>query len=114
MQEMLINVFYKSLPERFLHSNEYGDVHNGASITNYWSNWDLCNIAVTLAIGIFCDRRDIYDKGVEYYQHGAGNGSLYNAIPHLFDGSLAQQNVSAWAFALILCIKDRMAVCCFS
>lgn len=94
MQSMLIDVFYEPLSERFLISNEYGTDHNGACITNYWSNWDLCNMAATVAIGIFCDRRDIYDTGIEYFKNGAGNGSLYNAIPHLFDGSLAQQQES--------------------
>lgn len=90
MQEMLLNVFYKPLVERFLISNEYGGDHNGAAITNYWANWDLCNMAATVAIGIFCDRRDIYEIGIEYFKNGAGNGSIYNAIPHLYDGSLAQ------------------------
>lgn len=94
MQDMLLTVFYKPLCERFLISNEYGGDHNGAYITNYWSNWDLCNMAATIAIGIFCDRRDIYNIGIEYFKNGAGNGSLYNAIPHLFDGSLAQQQES--------------------
>lgn len=90
MQEVLINVFYKPLCERFLISNEYGRDHNDAYITNYWANWDLCNMAATVAIGIFCDRRDIYETGIEYFKNGAGNGSVYNAIPHLYDGSLAQ------------------------
>ncbi len=90
MQEMLINVFYKPLCERFLISNEFGRDHNDAYITNYWANWDLCNMAATVAIGIFCDRRDIYEIGIEYFKNGAGNGSIYNAIPHLYDGSLAQ------------------------
>lgn len=90
MQNVLINVFYKPLCERFLISNEFGRDHNDAYITNYWANWDLCNMAATVAIGIFCDRRDIYEIGIEYFKNGAGNGSIYNAIPHLYDGSLAQ------------------------
>ncbi len=90
MQDMLLNVFYKPLCERFLISNEFGRDHNDAYITNYWANWDLCNMAATVAIGIFCDRRDIYETGIEYFKNGAGNGSIYNAIPHLYDGSLAQ------------------------
>ncbi len=90
MQEMLLNVFYKPLCERFLISNEFGRDHNDAYITNYWANWDLANMAATVATGIFCDRRDIYEMGIEYFKNGAGNGSVYNAIPHLYDGSLAQ------------------------
>ncbi|MBW4080007.1 RICIN domain-containing protein [Paenibacillus sp. S150] len=90
MQNMLLNVFYKPLNERFLIGNEYGGDHNGAYIQNYWANWDLSNMAATVAIGIFCDRRDIYDIGIEYFKNGAGNGSIYNAIPFLHTGGLAQ------------------------
>jgi hypothetical protein len=90
MQALLLNVFYKPLSERFLIGNEYGSDHNGAFIQNYWANWDLSNMAATVAIGIFCDRRDIYDIGIEYFKHGDGNGSIYNAIPFLHPGGLAQ------------------------
>ncbi|MCM3257565.1 RICIN domain-containing protein [Paenibacillus lautus] len=90
MQNMLLNVFYKPLNERFLIGNEYGRDHNDAFIQNYWANWDLSNMAATVAIGIFCDRRDIYDIGIEYFKHGAGNGSIYNAIPFLHPDGLAQ------------------------
>ncbi|WP_082614650.1 AbfB domain-containing protein [Paenibacillus sp. Soil787] len=90
MQTMLLNVFYKPLNERFLIGNEYGADHNDAFIQNYRANWDLCNMAATVAIGIFTDRRDIYNIGIEYFKHGAGNGSIYNAIPFLHPGGLAQ------------------------
>ena len=75
MQDMLVNVFYKPLSERFLISNEFGRDHNDAYISNYWANWDLANMAATVAIGIFCDREDIYNTGIDYFVNGAGNGS---------------------------------------
>lgn len=90
MQTMLLDVFYKPLNERFLTGNEYGSDHNDAYIQNYWANWDLANMAATVAIGIFCDRPDIYAAGVEYFKYGAGNGSIYNAIPYLHPNGLAQ------------------------
>ncbi|MFS0724287.1 RICIN domain-containing protein [Paenibacillus sp. 1P07SE] len=90
MQDMLLDVFYKQRNELFLLGNEYGVDHNGAYIQNYWANWDLSNMAATVAIGIFCDRRDIYDIGLEYFKHGLGNGSIYNAIPYLHPNGLAQ------------------------
>ncbi|WP_317890241.1 RICIN domain-containing protein [Paenibacillus sabuli] len=90
MQDLLLDVFYTPLAERFLIGNAYGDDHNGAYIQNYWANWDLANMAATVAIGIFCDRADIYEIGVNYFQYGAGNGSIYNAIPYLHPGGLAQ------------------------
>ncbi len=94
MQDMLLNVFYKPMNERFLFSNEYGKDHNDAYIENYWANWDLCNMAAGTAIAIFCDRRDIYDKMVGYFKYGAGNGSIYNAVPRLYKEGLAQQQES--------------------
>ncbi|WP_339277688.1 RICIN domain-containing protein [Paenibacillus sp. FSL W8-0426] len=90
MQAMLLNVFYKPLNERFLIGNEFGRDHNDAYIQNYWANWDLSNMAATIAIGVFCDRQDIYEIGIEYFKHGAGNGSIYNAIPFLHPDGLAQ------------------------
>ena len=100
MQKMLINVFYKPLTERFLYSNEYGGDHNGANITNYWANWDLCNMASAAAIGVFCDRRDIYDRVVEYYKFGAGNGSIFNAAT----------NYASWWSATTRNAVDRYAL----
>ena len=87
MQNMLLEVFVP-LCEDFL------ERHNGAYITEYWANWDLCNIAALASIGVFCDRQDIYDRAIEYYRYGDGNGAIYNAIPHLFENGLAQNQES--------------------
>ena len=81
---MLLNIFHP-MNEHFLTN------HNGAVITNYWANWDLCNMASVLAIGIFADRDDLVDRAVTYFQSGAGNGSLPNAVPYVYeDEGLAQ------------------------
>lgn len=90
MKNMLLNVFYYPLNERFLVGNQYGADHNDAYISNYWANWDLCNMASAMAIGIFCERQDIYNQVVTYYQSGLGNGSLYNAIPYVYEDGTAQ------------------------
>lgn len=90
MKEMLLNVFYYPLNERFLYGNGSGGDHNDAYISNYWANWDLCNMASSMAIGIFCDRRDIYDRAVEYFKSGCGNGMIYNAIPYVYEDGTAQ------------------------
>ncbi len=111
MQTMLIDVFYKPLCERFLISNEFGRDHNDAYITNYWANWDLCNMAATVAIGIFCDREDIYNVGIEYFKYGKGNGSIYNAAPYLYDG-LAQWQESGRDQGHTVLGIGLMASCC--
>ncbi|OIN61056.1 hypothetical protein BLX24_02995 [Arsenicibacter rosenii] len=63
--------------------------HNGACISNYWANWDLCNMASMLAIGVLCDRRDIYNEAVDYFKNGNGMGSIKHVVPALY-GSLGQ------------------------
>ncbi len=90
MQTMLYNVFYKPMNERFLVGNEFGAPHNDAYFQNYWANWDLCNIASAMAIGIFCDKEDAYNTGLNYYINGIGNGSIYNAMPYVHDDYTVQ------------------------
>jgi hypothetical protein len=76
-QRMMTGVFYPLNHDFLLH-------HNGACITNYWANWDLCNTASVLAIGILTDNAAKYDEAVSYFQSGAGNGSLAHAVPYLY------------------------------
>jgi hypothetical protein len=87
-QDMLANVFYP-LNDHFL--NE----HNGACITNYWSNWDLCTLASVMAIGVFNEDAGMFERAVDYLYNGEGNGSIEHAIPFVYeDEGLAQQQES--------------------
>jgi hypothetical protein len=88
-QNMMLEAF---LPkhEQFLFGRDGGKDHNGAAITNYWANWDLCNIAAMQAIGVLCDRRDIYDRAMTYLKTGRGNGALDKAVYYVHDGNLGQ------------------------
>jgi hypothetical protein len=86
-QNLLLTVFYPK-------NHDFLVNHNGAAITNYWSNWDLCNMASMLAIGVFCDRRDIYDEAIAYIYQGGGNGAIDRAIYHLHPGNLGQMQES--------------------
>lgn len=88
-QDMMVDVFC-SMNETFLFGRNGGKDHNGAAITNYWANWDLCNIASMQAIGVLCDRRDIYDRAVTYFKTGSGNGALHKAIYYIHEGNLGQ------------------------
>ncbi|KAL5357618.1 chondroitin AC/alginate lyase [Aspergillus floccosus] len=67
--EMLTNVF-ASMNNLFL------DDHNGQDYYHYYANWDLCNLASLMAIGIFTDNQTMYDKAVQYVRTGPGNGAL--------------------------------------
>ncbi|MFC9248667.1 alginate lyase family protein [Streptomyces sp. NPDC057136] len=84
---MLKNVFHP-LNEQFLTG------HNDACITNYWANWDLCNMASVMAIGILCDDAALYDRAVDYFKNGAGNGSIKKAVPFVFGG--ADEGLAQW------------------
>ena len=82
-QHMMLTIFYPM-------SHDFLVNHNGAEITNYWANWDLCNMACILATGVLCDREDIYDEAVAYFKFGQGNGSALQAIYHVHPGNLGQ------------------------
>ncbi|WP_050569841.1 LamG-like jellyroll fold domain-containing protein [Dickeya sp. NCPPB 3274] len=82
-QNMMLTVFYPM-------SRQFLDVHNGADITNYWANWDQCAIANILAIGVLCDRPDIYQEAIDYYKYGQGNGAGMQAVVHVHPGYLGQ------------------------
>jgi hypothetical protein len=64
--------------------------HNGACISAYWANWDACNIGALIAMGVLCDNTNFYHEGIEYYKHGAGMGSISNAVPYLYADNLGQ------------------------
>ncbi|MER5936153.1 alginate lyase family protein [Streptomyces sp. NPDC001928] len=78
-QEMTVRVFYPL-------NNQFLTGHNDACITNYWANWDLCNMASVMAIGILTDNAAKYDQAVNYFKSGAGNGALTKAVPFLYPG----------------------------
>ncbi|RSM07473.1 hypothetical protein CEP52_005176 [Fusarium oligoseptatum] len=71
--EMLLRVFYP-MNRRFLIE------HNGRPVEHYWANWDLCNIATMMSIGVLADNRTIWDEAIEYFKHGEGNGAIEIAI----------------------------------
>ncbi|MFI7018957.1 alginate lyase family protein [Streptomyces sp. NPDC050164] len=78
-KQMMLNVFYPQ-------NNSFLTNHNDACITNYWANWDLCNMASIMAIGILCDDGAKYDQAVNYFKNGGGNGQIRRAVPFLHPG----------------------------
>jgi hypothetical protein len=43
-------------------------------------NWDAACMITIMGIGIFCDDRALFDRAVDYYRHGEGNGRLTHYI----------------------------------
>ena len=83
LQKMLLDHFYPWISGFLVN-------HAGSKITNFWANWDLQAICGILAIGVFCDRSDIYDEAVAYYKTGRGNGSLPHMVHYVHPGQLGQ------------------------
>ncbi|OJJ42645.1 hypothetical protein ASPZODRAFT_162077 [Penicilliopsis zonata CBS 506.65] len=54
--------------------------HNGASIDNYWANWDLCTLCSIHSIGVLSDNQTMIDEAIDYFKNGTGMGALLNAI----------------------------------
>jgi hypothetical protein len=83
--------FQKMMLEKFYPGNKrFLEAHNGTKIDHYWANWDLCNMASMMAIGVLCDRKDIYDYAVRYYKFGKGNGAIRNLVNYIHPGGLGQ------------------------
>jgi hypothetical protein len=56
----------------------YPPIKDFATFAN--GNWDGACITTMMAIGVFCDDRTIFDRAVDYFHHGTGNGSLTHYI----------------------------------
>ncbi|MEV5848205.1 alginate lyase family protein [Streptomyces sp. NPDC051985] len=88
--------FQEMLSEKFgAMSDDFLARHNGAVVSNYWTNWDLANMACVLATGILCDDRAQVARAVDYFKNGAGLGSIRNAIPVVYDDG-ADAGLAEW------------------
>ena len=79
-QQWMLNVFYSE-------NHTFLTKHQGSNTWHYWANWDLCNCASMMGIGILTDRRSIYNEALTYLQYGNGNGRIMKAINHVFQGN---------------------------
>ena len=61
-----------------LHAVVYPAIRDFATFAN--GNWDGACIKTMMAIGVFCDDREIFDRAVNYYRHGKGNGRLTHYV----------------------------------
>lgn len=82
-QLFMVNVFYSA-------NHYFLTYHNGTCSTHYWANWDLCNMASMLAIGVLCDDRAIYNEAISYYTNGVGGGAARQFLVQTHAGYLGQ------------------------
>jgi len=83
---------FQNMMETYLYpsSHDFLTRHNGACITAYWANWDACNIGALIAMGVLCDDPAKFNEGVTYFESGAGNGCVMNAVYYLHTPKLGQ------------------------
>lgn len=68
------------------------DEHNGKPDFHY-ANWDLCNIASLVAIGVYTDNATMFDFAVEYFLHGPADGAVANgALPFFGIANFTEEN----------------------
>lgn len=82
-QQWMLTVFYAKNHDFLVRHHDTCDSH-------YWANWDLCNLASMMAIGVLCDDQAVFDEAVAYFQNGVGNGKLDLLVHHLHPGHLGQ------------------------
>ena len=87
-KNFLLTKFYIQPTQNGLHA--FLQSHNNACPQAYWLNWDLFAMDAVAAIGVVCDRRDIYNEAINYYQSGQGNGNAHNALWFMHPGYLGQ------------------------
>ena len=61
--EMLKDVFYPVIKDFYPSAN---------------GNWDASMLQTMLAMGVYLDDREMFDRGVDYYLNGKGNGAVRN------------------------------------
>jgi hypothetical protein len=89
-QAWLLREFYSECRRFLLGTTNGGADHNGTCDTHYWANWDLFAMNAVIAIGVVCDRRDIYKEAINYYLAGVGNGAAARVVWQTHPGYLGQ------------------------
>jgi len=64
--------------EQMLRNAVYPAIQDFAIFAN--GNWDTGCLKTMLAIGVFCDDRVIYNRALDYYRSGSGNGRLTHYV----------------------------------
>jgi hypothetical protein len=82
---MMLDVFYPM---------DSGMLTGAPSRLLVYSNWDLCAMAATLAIGVLCDDRAKFDSVINYFKNGLGNGALAQTVYYVHPGYLGQTQES--------------------
>jgi len=82
-KQWMLNVWYPN-------NHDFLTTHFNTCISHYWCNWDACNLASMISIGVLCDNQAVFDEAVNYFKTGAGNGALAQAVFYTHGPGLGQ------------------------
>lgn len=72
-QESLVEMFNKVFVSEGLY---FLETHYGAGDNHYFANWDICNLAAMMAIGVFTNNGTLFDYALNYALNGPSTGAL--------------------------------------
>ncbi|RLL97955.1 hypothetical protein CFD26_106715 [Aspergillus turcosus] len=55
------------------------------NILHFFANWELCNIASAMAMGVLTENQTVWDFAVDYFKQGDGTGAINNAISNIVE-----------------------------
>lgn len=58
--------------------------------TTIYANWDICAMCAVLAIGVFCDKPELYAEALRYFQDGRGMGAAAHMVFVVHPGKMGQ------------------------
>ncbi|KOS40183.1 hypothetical protein ACN38_g8968 [Penicillium nordicum] len=78
--EMANNIFIP-MHYRWLKHEEPSE-HN---VLHFFANWELCNVASAMAMGVLTENQTVWDFAVDYFKSGDGTGAINNAIVNIVE-----------------------------
>ncbi|VUC29504.1 unnamed protein product [Clonostachys rosea] len=80
VSSMMVNIF---LPMNIDFINHVlPSEHN---VKHFFANWELCNLASIMAIGVLTDNQTAWNFAVDYFKNGDGNGAINNAVSNIVE-----------------------------
>ncbi|GLI74940.1 hypothetical protein PoHVEF18_003189 [Penicillium ochrochloron] len=55
------------------------------NVRHFFANWELCNVASAMAMGVLTDNQTVWDFAVNYFKTGDGNGAINNAVSNIVE-----------------------------
>lgn len=77
-KKLMLTVYYPMIKDFFPEAN---------------GNWDAAMINTMLCIGVFCDDRQIFDRAVNRFYRGSGNGGI---TKYIYSGGQIQETSRDW------------------